>query len=222
MSFADQITRDRGQPATVRIGTVVTAVPLVVNVQGTFMEHAGVLGTYLPVVGHVVALLGQSAVSSDGSSWLVLGDIVLADNAALGAVTVASGTDTGAVATTSATFVPLTGAFNVGVGFVAPASGRVLIHWRSQLFAGAGTASRTGFQLRQGSLTVGAGTIIQAALDQIAISTFGDTSSPEFGATVLFAVIPGQLYNVEMQHRRASGVNNTNYVNRQIVVQPAP
>jgi hypothetical protein len=77
MSFADQIAKDRGQPATVRIGTVRSVSPLVVSVQGASLTNIGALNPGL-VVGDVVALLGQSAVSSDGSSWLALGPLTTA------------------------------------------------------------------------------------------------------------------------------------------------
>lgn len=78
MSLADNISKDRGQPATVRIGTVVSVAPLVVSVQGALFTDVGSVGDL--VVGDVVALLGQSAVSADGSSWLALGDIVSSAN----------------------------------------------------------------------------------------------------------------------------------------------
>lgn len=74
MSFADQISKDRGQPATVRVGTVAAVNPLTVTVQATDMVGVGSLTTNL-AVGDIVALLGQSAISSDGSSWLALGPI---------------------------------------------------------------------------------------------------------------------------------------------------
>jgi len=77
VSLADQITKDRGQPATVRIGTVVSVLPLVVSVQGTPFTDVGSVGKL--VIGDVVALLGQSAVSADGSSWLALGYVAPSD-----------------------------------------------------------------------------------------------------------------------------------------------
>lgn len=73
MTLAEQISKDRGQPATVRVGTVGHVEPLVVHVQGTDFVNVGVLANYVPVVGQSVVLLGQSAVSADGSSWLALG-----------------------------------------------------------------------------------------------------------------------------------------------------
>lgn len=74
MSFADQISKDRGQPATVRVGIVAAVDPLVVTVQATDMVGVGSLTANL-AVDDIVALLGQSAISSDGSSWLCLGPI---------------------------------------------------------------------------------------------------------------------------------------------------
>ncbi len=73
MTFADTISKDRGQPSTVRIGTVTSLNPLIVSVQGTPFTDVGAIGQL--AVGDVVALLGQSAVSADGSSWLALGNI---------------------------------------------------------------------------------------------------------------------------------------------------
>lgn len=81
MSFADQVAKDRGQPSNVRIGVVSSASPLLVNVQGTLFSDVGVIGGYIPAVGDTVALLGQSAVSADGSSWLLLGRMVTSASA---------------------------------------------------------------------------------------------------------------------------------------------
>lgn len=79
MSLADQISKDRGQPSTVRIGVVTQVFPLEVTVQATPYRNVGVLGDYSPFLGDVVALLGQSAVSADGSSWLTLGKVQSGD-----------------------------------------------------------------------------------------------------------------------------------------------
>lgn len=50
--------------------------PLVVNVQGQDIEGAGILGSYLPYEGDVVALLGQSSsAGADPTTWLVLGNV---------------------------------------------------------------------------------------------------------------------------------------------------
>lgn len=66
-----------GQPSSVRIGTVTSVSPLTVVVQGVTFANLGFLDWYTPVLGHTVALLGQSSASgSDPTSWLCLGNIV--------------------------------------------------------------------------------------------------------------------------------------------------
>ena len=221
MSLADEISKDRGQPATVRVGQVTSTNPLTVLVQQTPFIGVGVLEGYIPVAGDVAVLLGQSAVSADGSSWLMLGRVVPSDSVLVSAVAAASDVDVATVSTTSATYVPLTGGFNVGAVFVAPASGRVVVHWRAQTFADVGTTGRMSFRIGQGAV-VGAGTLVQAASDSYAIQTFSNTSSPEFGASTMVTVPPGVVCNIEAQHRRATGAGNTFYANRQVVVQPVP
>ena len=69
----DSIAKDRGQPSTIRVGTIVSISPIQVSVQGTIFTGVGVLNDYAPQLGDNVLLAGQSAVSSDGSSWVVLG-----------------------------------------------------------------------------------------------------------------------------------------------------
>lgn len=64
------------QPATVRIGLVTSVDPLSVSVQGAVFIGVGKMASYfMPVVGDVVALVGQSALTSDAASWLVLGRV---------------------------------------------------------------------------------------------------------------------------------------------------
>lgn len=76
-NLADVIQTAAGQPSSVRIGKVSSLSPLTVNVQGAQFTNCGVLSSYTPVVGHVVALLGQSTASgTDPTSWLVLGRVI--------------------------------------------------------------------------------------------------------------------------------------------------
>lgn len=91
MNFTSQISKNRGQPATVRIGIVTQVLPLLIDVQGTILVGVGKLDTYQPMVGDYVALLGQSAVSADGSSWLALGRASVSDVATSGRGAIARG-----------------------------------------------------------------------------------------------------------------------------------
>ena len=75
MTFPNAIQRDRGEPSKVRIGTV--DANGFIMLQETVLDPAsvGLLGSYTPVAGDSVALLGQSAVGTSGTSWLVLGSV---------------------------------------------------------------------------------------------------------------------------------------------------
>lgn len=79
MSFTEQIVNNAGQPATVRVGTVVATSPLTVDVQGTRFTNLGLLNVApAPGLGAVVLLLGQAVkgAKTSGSSWIILGQII--------------------------------------------------------------------------------------------------------------------------------------------------
>ena len=218
MSFADQISKDRGQPATVRVGTVVSLSPLTVDVQDTGITNMGVLDGYVPAVGHVVALLGQSSVSADGSSWLLLGHITEAsDSIFLAASAVAI--DAGGVNTASVPYVPLTATVSMGVVFSAPSSGKVAVHWRTSTAAAVGATAWTSFRLGLDDV-IGAGTVVQAATDDVAL-LHSAVAGADFGASsLLTGLTPGTVYNVQMQHRTSAGTSF--WARREIMVIPAP
>lgn len=55
---------------------MVSTDPLTVSVQGTVFVGVGKMASYfMPAVGDVVALVGQSALTADAASWLVLGRV---------------------------------------------------------------------------------------------------------------------------------------------------
>lgn len=72
MTFPGSIQKDRGEPGKVRIGTVAGGE---IFLQETALIDVGTLGSYTPVDGDNVALLGQSAVGSSAGSWLALGRV---------------------------------------------------------------------------------------------------------------------------------------------------
>lgn len=74
-----QIQATPATPSTVRIGVVSQATPLTVNVQGTDFAGVGYLDWYTPVVGDVVGMVGQSALTADAASWFCVGKINPAD-----------------------------------------------------------------------------------------------------------------------------------------------
>lgn len=69
-----QIRANPGSPASVRVGTVDSADPLRVSLQGTILDNVGLVGSYAPQTGDPVVLLGQSsAAGPDPASWVALG-----------------------------------------------------------------------------------------------------------------------------------------------------
>lgn len=74
--LAEAVQDAVGQPASVRIGIVTSINPLVISAQGVPFENVGYLGSFRPIVGQSVALLGQCSDSgSDPASWLALGSV---------------------------------------------------------------------------------------------------------------------------------------------------
>jgi hypothetical protein len=205
MSFADQITKDRGQPATVRIGTVLTVSPLVVSVQGSALTNIGALNPGL-VVGDVVALLGQSAISSDGSSWLALGPLatsaqVHTDNpAGIQVMTVVQNNAT-------AVYAAIT-----GVTFTfrkLRANSRVVMH-----FAGSSFASAIGvigeFALRVVDISG-----MFPTTDQSVASFFYNLAATHLswsGTRILAAgTLPAGTYTITGQFRNVGGAGNISF-----------
>jgi len=73
------VQKDRGEPSKIRIGTIASTNPVVLDLQGTMVDSSrvGALGSYVPVTGDTVAVAGQSAVGSSASSWLILGSVTV-------------------------------------------------------------------------------------------------------------------------------------------------
>lgn len=214
MSFPEQVSRDRGQPATVRIGTVTSVSPFVVSVQGTDFVGVGVLADYAAVVGDVVAVMGQSAVSADGSSWLVLGRMVPSTVGAAAAATVEFFSQV--VFTTTSLVYTTAGAVFCGVVFTAPASGKVLVLWAVELSHGASFVLVSP-QVASGDV-VGSGTPFQAASDDVTCRNDG-ASTTRYGCSDLVSgLTPGAVYNVTLYHRVGGGTGNIS--RRNVIVHP--
>lgn len=153
VSFVEQIARDRGQPATVRVGTIVSVDPVQVSIQGTVFNDAGFLGDYAPQLGDVVTVLGQSAVSADGSSWLVLGEASTGPSARADVrVLAATGRDdTFDSATFTTTEVVIGGSWNLTVPL--PAGHLVELFMTFNLALNTGVANHVTMRIREDSLT---------------------------------------------------------------------
>lgn len=215
-----QIAQVAGLPGSVRIGTVVQADPLVVSVQGAVYnaEAVGVVEPGIPAVGQPVALLGQAGLSGgDPASWLALGSIRAGTAAA-------SSTEwdlrAALVSTTSLTYVT-TGTV-CGTGFIAPSTGRVTVSWRAGLLtSGGASTAHASPRISEGALGAG-GNVIAAAQDGRAIST-PFASTQDYGASsVIDGLTPGAAYNATLMHRTSNAASAALFVNREIIVAPAP
>lgn len=216
--LASQIARTPGSPASVRIGKVASVSPWTVSVQGTVFEPSAVAvvgGLPLPGLGQPVALVGQSpSAGADPASWLVV-----PMQGSVSAANTATDYDATSVGTTSATYVAL--APTVGVAFVAPPSGTVMVHWRANLFnSDATTTGGASPQIREGAV-VGSGTIFVAGTIDRTLTLTG-TSGIDFGASSPISTLtPGMSYNAEMVHRRFAGAGTAQFARREVTVVPA-
>lgn len=126
--------------------------------------------------------------------------------------------DSGAVSTTSSTFVALAG--DPGVAFTAPPSGRVLVTIGSAFDGNAAdTWSMMGFQIRTGSV-VGSGTIVYAANDNDTCGIMGTNDAANGRSTLVTSLIAGTSYNAQALYKRFSGSGTAFYARRTISVIP--
>lgn len=215
MSLASTIQTAIGQPATVRIGVVASANPLVVNVQGTLFVDVGVIGAFTPGVGDTVALLGQSAVSSDGSSWLCLGEVTSPAANALNASTVTFAEDT--IYTSTNVGFTTAGAPLTGVAFIAPLSGKVLLHWSATLHHNTTNTAIVSPQIATGDV-LGAGTVVFAASSQRSVEN-GNLAFANIGSSRLLpGLTPGAVYNATLYHSVNGGTGSFAY--RHVIAVP--
>ena len=212
------VVESAGQPATVRVGTVLAGTPPLIDLGGTPLNNdaVGFLGTYVPVAGETVVLLGQSVQGGDSSAatWL-----------ALGAARPRS--DVGTVAgfaqliftTTSTGYTVGTAPQTFGVTFIAPPNGKVTIQWSAEVAHG------TSFLLVSPQLalgaTIGAGTVHTGwtATDDRTIRNDGTPTIRSSDEDLATGLIPGQVYNVTLYHRVGAGTGTIG--RRRILIRPA-
>ncbi len=129
-------------------------------------------------------------------------------------------TDATARTTTSTSFTAtISGSTpEMGVAFVAPTSGKVMLIWTAGMSNGsAPNICQISPQIRTGS-TINAGTIVLAA--DAARSTLGVTSTRYAGVYVVRSgLTPGANYNVTMLHRSFT-TGTSSFDNRELTVVP--
>lgn len=105
----------------------------------------------------------------------------------------------------------------MGVAFVAPTSGKVMIIWTAGMANGSSpNIAQISPQVRAGS-TINSGTIVLAA--DAARSTLTITSSRHAGVYILTGLTPGASYNAVMTHRSFSA-GTSSFDGRELTVVP--
>lgn len=132
----------------------------------------------------------------------------------------AYGTDTELTSgtTTSGTYTAtLTGGTACGVSFVAPTSGAVLILNTARINNSGVSTAYMSVRIGTGS-SIGAGTVVQAASDDIAASVVNTNAIVSTHSYIHTGLTPGDTYNVQQQFRVASGTGT--FASKRLHVTP--
>lgn len=123
----------------------------------------------------------------------------------------ASGTTT----STSYTFTLAGGGVGCGLAFVAPPSGKVLIHNEMQLNIATSGFAFCSINVKTGAV-IGSGTDVIAPSDDEAVTN--DVTARRFGvARLVTGLTPGASYNVKQAFKSSSG-NTATFVRKQLIV----
>lgn len=137
----------------------------------------------------------------------LLGETVSADSSA-------------SATTTSTSYVESwTGGTPAGIAFVAPTSGKVIIHNSARVFNNGANRTYFSWVLRNGAV-VGSGTTVFAANDTWAVQSSATPKEGAFGRALLVTgLTPGNSYNVR-QAMKVDAASTATSQFRQIVVKP--
>ena len=130
-------------------------------------------------------------------------------------------TATGSTGSTTYT-ATLTSSTTPQLAFVAPASGKVLIHWGSYIVNSASSGiAYMSWEIRAGS-TLGSGSVIVAASDDRAVAQRGDSAGLDDQcsgwSSLVTGLTPGSSYNIQGMFRVTA---NTGYYGpRNLIVDP--
>lgn len=211
--LGEVVQRAIGAPSTTRIGTVTSAAPFQVSLDGVVIEDLGVIGNSLPAVGQPVLLIGQpSQIGSDPASWVMIGPITTAARTAVAARSV----NANVVASGSTAYVIT--AQVCGTSFVAPPSGNEMILWRSFM----DNDNAAGFtlcapEIRSGGV-VGSGDLVLTVNDNRSIEQAGTGQLAMGSSFTIFGLTPGETYNVYLMQRVTAG--NGSWAWREVIAVP--
>lgn len=117
------------------------------------------------------------------------------------------------VSTTGGTYV------ECGVAFLAPITGRSLLHYGAQLDGSGVTVSVLVTPVVRTGDTIGAGTTVVAAADANAIVMLGENQQRAGASLLVTGLTPGAAYNVRLEHRVGSGTGTAE--RRNVIAAPA-
>ena len=106
-----------------------------------------------------------------------------------------------------------------GVSFVAPTTGRVMLHYAGELSNNNGLSRTQVAPVVRTGGTVGSGTVVLAASQDEAVQVFGTTPHRTGVSTLVSGLTPGDPYNVRLEHR-VDG-NQGTALRRRVTVVPA-
>jgi hypothetical protein len=179
------------------------------------------LDSYVPVAGDTVWVL------QNDSDYLIIGRLGVAGAASQTTITDADTTTTGVI--TSITYAP--SAVVVGVAFVAPPSGRVLVHLHGRLrivaIANAFVQGFCAVAIRTGA-TIGSGTAVDSTPDddralEVQNATNVTGSQGRFAASCVFplsGLTPGSDYNAQAEQRVSGAGHELDLTYRAVTIQP--
>lgn len=196
MTFPQQIVNSLPPDNEMVTGTVTSTAPLIVSVRGGTVLNPGTLGSYLPVAGDVVQLMRQ------GATWLILGNNATSTDATN---TIAAYSDNSiTAATTSATYVNVTGAF---LSFTKRfANSRVRVDMDVSCFISAVANTRPMFGLDFINLSGSPNTrvnVVTMLINPLSTHTV-------LAAGNLFSSISAGQYTVQLLWQRAAGTGQLN------------
>lgn len=120
----------------------------------------------------------------------------------------------------SSTSFTTSGGTVCGLTFVAPATGRVMVHIAAEVDNSSTQVSLVSFRLASGG-SIGGGTPAVDASDNTAVSNLGGNQIRAGAAYLVSGLVAGSTYNCQLMHRVSSGGGTGTFARRVLIVAPA-
>ncbi|MET9734278.1 hypothetical protein ABZZ79_27665 [Streptomyces sp. NPDC006458] len=122
--------------------------------------------------------------------------------------------------TTTSTSYTTTGT-DCAVSFVAPTTGRVMIHTAARMVNSNATSGTLAAPETRTGGVIGAGTLVEAAADAIGASHYGSTFARSGVVHLLTGLTPGATYNTRLLMRTSVGTDTATFAMRELIIEPA-